>query len=72
MLNLQRLLWEGDQEAVRRSGRDEPICIAIHMCMDVMLGISLYSYHYPKLAIMLMLSFHLSCVLSNKIGEQEG
>jgi hypothetical protein len=28
---------------VKRSGRDEPMWVAIHMCMEVMLGISLYS-----------------------------
>jgi hypothetical protein len=35
---------------VKRSGRDEPIWIVIHMCMEAMLGISLYSYLYLKLA----------------------
>jgi hypothetical protein len=28
---------------VKRSGIDEPIWIAIHKCMEAMLGISLYS-----------------------------
>jgi hypothetical protein len=41
-----------------RSGRDEPMWIAIHMCMEAMLRISLYSYPYLKLAK--MLSFILS------------
>jgi hypothetical protein len=35
---------------VKRSGRDEPMWVAIHMCMEAMLGISLYSYLYLKLA----------------------
>jgi hypothetical protein len=44
ILNWQRPLWEGDQEVVKRSGRDEPMWVAIHKCMEAMLGISLYSY----------------------------
>jgi hypothetical protein len=46
ILNWQIALWEGDQEVVKRSGRDEPIQVVIHMCMEAMLGISLYSYPY--------------------------
>jgi hypothetical protein len=40
--------------------------------MEAILGISLYSYIYLKLAKMLCLSYYLSCFLFNKIGEQEG
>jgi hypothetical protein len=29
---------------VKRSGGDESIWVVMHMCMEVMLGISLYSY----------------------------
>jgi hypothetical protein len=29
---------------VKRSGRDESIWVVIHLCMEAMLGISLYSY----------------------------
>jgi hypothetical protein len=32
---------EGDQEVVKRSGRDESIRVAIHMCMEAVLGSSL-------------------------------
>jgi hypothetical protein len=32
------------------SGRDEPIWVVIHLCMEAMLGISLYSYLHLKLA----------------------
>jgi hypothetical protein len=46
--------------------------VAIHMCMETMLGISLYSYLYLKLAKTLCLSYYLLCFLFNKIGEQEG
>jgi hypothetical protein len=34
-----------------------------------MLGISLYSYPYLKLAKMIYLSYYLLCFLFNKIGE---
>jgi hypothetical protein len=38
--------------------------------MEEMLGISLYSYLYLKLAKMLCLSYYLLCFLFNKIGEE--
>jgi hypothetical protein len=57
---------------VKRSGRDESIWVAIHMCMITILGISLYSYLYLKLANTLHFSNYLLCSLFNKIGEQEG
>jgi hypothetical protein len=50
ILNWQRPLWEGDQEVVKSSGRDEPMWVAVHKCIKAMLGISLYSYLYLKLA----------------------
>jgi hypothetical protein len=31
ILNWQRPLWEGDQEVAKRSGRDEPMWVAINM-----------------------------------------
>jgi hypothetical protein len=34
---------------VKRSGRDKSVWVVIHMCMEVMLGLSLYSYPYLKL-----------------------
>jgi hypothetical protein len=40
----QRSIWEGDLEVVKMSGRDESIQVVIHMCMEAMLGISLYNY----------------------------
>jgi hypothetical protein len=52
---------------VRRSGRDESMWVAIHMWMEAMLGISLYSYLYLQLAKMLCLSYYLLCFLFNKI-----
>jgi hypothetical protein len=55
---------------MKRSGRDEPIQVVIHMCREAMLGISLYSYLYLKLAKMLCLSYYLLCFFFNKIGEE--
>jgi hypothetical protein len=56
---------------VKGSGRDEPVWVAIHMCMEAMLGTSLYSYLYLKLAKTVCLSYYFLCFLFNKIGEQE-
>jgi hypothetical protein len=53
---------------VKRSGRDESVWVVKHMCMEAMLGISLYSYLYLKVAKILCLSYYLF----NKTGEQEG
>jgi hypothetical protein len=40
--------------------------------MEAVLGISLHSYLYPKLAKMLCLSYYHLCFLFNKIGEEGG
>jgi hypothetical protein len=63
ILNWQESLSEGDQEVVKRSGRDELMWVSIHKCMEAMLGICLYSYLYLKLAKMLCL-FLLSPMFS--------
>jgi hypothetical protein len=60
---------EGDQEVVTMSGRDEPIQVVIHLCIEAMLGISLYSDTYLKLAKVLCLSHYCLCLLFNKLGE---
>jgi hypothetical protein len=39
ILNWQRPPWEGHQEVVKRSGRDEPMWVAILKCMEAMLEI---------------------------------
>jgi hypothetical protein len=57
---------------VKRFGIDEPMWVAIYRCVEAMLGISLYSYLYLKLAKMLCLSYYWLCFLFNNIGEQEG
>jgi hypothetical protein len=55
---------------VKSSGRDEPIRVVIHMCMEAMLGISLYSYLYLKLAKMLCLSYYFLCFVFNKLEKR--
>jgi hypothetical protein len=70
VLNWQRPLWEGDQEVEKSSGRNEPVWVAIHKCLEAMLGISLYSYLYPKLTKTICLSYYLLCFLFNKIKEE--
>jgi hypothetical protein len=57
---------------VKRYGRNEPMLVVIHKCMEAMLGISLYSYLYLKQEKMLCLSYYLLCFLFNKIGEEDG
>jgi hypothetical protein len=57
ILNLQRPLWEGDQEVVKRYRRDEPTGAVIHICMEAIQGI--YSYLYLKLAKTLCFSYLL-------------
>jgi hypothetical protein len=59
ILNWQRPLCEGDWEVVKRSGRDEPIWVVIHMCMEAMLGIPLYGSLYLKLAKKLCFSYYV-------------
>jgi hypothetical protein len=46
--------------------------VVIHMCMEAMLGICLYSSLYLKLAKTLCLSYYLLHFLFNKTGEQKG
>jgi hypothetical protein len=41
-----------------------------NMCMEAILGISLYTYPYLKLARTLCLSYYWLCLLFNKIGEE--
>jgi hypothetical protein len=63
-------LWEGNWEVLKRSGRHEPVWVVIHMCLEAILGISLYSYPYLNLEKMLCLSYYLLRFLFNKIGEE--
>jgi hypothetical protein len=58
---------------MKKSGRDEPVWVVIHMCMETTQGISLYSYLYVKLAKMLcfyyLLFFFLLQKSENKRAE---
>jgi hypothetical protein len=38
--------WEGDQEIFKSSGKGESTWVVTHVCMEAMVGISLYSYLY--------------------------
>jgi hypothetical protein len=58
------------KEVMKRSGRDEPIQVLIYMCMEAMLGTSLYSYLYLKVAKTLCLFYHCFCLLLNKIRKK--
>jgi hypothetical protein len=68
---MKRSLWEGDQEIVKRSGRDESIWVVIHMCMEAMLGISLYIIlmsNYQKHYLFVI----IACVFSSTRLEKRG
>jgi hypothetical protein len=55
---------------VKRSGRDEPMQVAIPKCMEAMPGVSLYSHLYLKL-VFLIISYVFSPTKSeNKRAEQ--
>jgi hypothetical protein len=66
ILNWQRPQLEGDQEVLKRSGRDEPMCVAIPKLMETTLGISLYSYLYLKLAKTVSLSYLIFSLQQNR------
>jgi hypothetical protein len=59
---------------VKRSGKDEPVWVVIHMCMEATLGISLYRYFYlnwQKCSVFLIISYVFSSTKSeNKKVEQ--
>jgi hypothetical protein len=59
---------------VKLSGREEPVLVAINMCMEAMPGISLYSYLYLKLGkcYVFFYYYYLLCFFFNKSREQEG
>jgi hypothetical protein len=57
---------------VKRSGRDEPMWVAVHKYIEVKLGIFLKNYLYLKLEKTLGLSYCLLSFLLNKISKQEG
>jgi hypothetical protein len=72
ILNWQRPLWKGDWESMEEVGLKLINVGCNTQCMEAMLGISLNSYLYPKLAKAICLSYYLLGFLFNKTGEQEG
>jgi hypothetical protein len=56
---------EGDREVVKNSGRDESIWVVIHLCMEAVLGIFLYSLSLTQLAKTLCLSYYCLCLHQN-------
>jgi hypothetical protein len=70
---MNRSSWEGDQEVMKRSGRDESIRVVINLCMEAMLGISLYSYPYFNLRkhfVFLIIAYVFSSTKLKKREEQ--
>jgi hypothetical protein len=64
---------EGDREVVKRSGRDESIQVVIHLYMEAMLGISLYSYsylNYQKRFVFLIIAYVFFSTKLEKWSEQ--
>jgi hypothetical protein len=59
ILNWPRSLWEGDYGVVKKIGRNEPIGVEIHVCMETTQEISLYSYLYFRLAKTPCFSYYL-------------
>jgi hypothetical protein len=58
---------------VKRSGRDESIPVVIHLCMEVMLGISPYSYPYlnsQKCYVFLIIAYVFFSTKLEKRAEQ--
>jgi hypothetical protein len=72
-LQQQRSIWEGEQELVKRSGRDELILVVTHLCMEAILEISLYSYPYlnwQKCFVFLIIAYVFSSPKLEKRAEQ--
>jgi hypothetical protein len=51
---------------MKRSGKEKPIWVVIHICMETTLRISPYSYLYLKLAKTLCFSYYLYVFSSTK------
>jgi hypothetical protein len=70
ILNQPRPSWEGDYGGVKKTDRNEPIGVEIHICMETTQGNSLCSHLYLKLAKMPCFSFYLLPFFFYKIREQ--
>jgi hypothetical protein len=69
-LNWLRPLWEEDQRVVKRTGKDEPMWVVIHICLEITQGISLYSYFYLKLEKIPCFSYYLLFSSSTKLENR--
>jgi hypothetical protein len=58
-----------DQEVTKKPGRNEPMWVAIHMCMEAIRGSYLCSYLYHQQTKLICLFYYLLCLLFNKMGE---
>jgi hypothetical protein len=65
-LKLAKPLWEGDEELMKRSSRDEPMWVVTHMCMETTQGISPCSYLHLKLAKMLFFLSYMFFLQQNQ------
>jgi hypothetical protein len=63
--------WVGNEGRVKRTGRDEPIGIVIHKCLETTQGITLCSYLYLKFVKTPCFSNNVLCFFFYKIREQE-
>jgi hypothetical protein len=69
ILNWPRSLWEGDYGVVKKIGRNEPIGVEIHVCMETTQEISLYSYLSQSSKTPCFSYYHL-CFFLYEIREQ--
>jgi hypothetical protein len=62
-------IWEGDQELLKRSGRDESTWVVTHLYMEAMLGISL-QLSLSQLAKIVYFSYYCLCFLFDKSRDK--
>jgi hypothetical protein len=75
ILNWPGLPWEGDyfplpMKGVKKTGRDEPVGVEIHISMETTERISLCNYFYLKLEKTPCFSNYVLCFFFYKIREQ--
>jgi hypothetical protein len=70
-LKIVKVTMGRGQRGVKRTGRDEPIGVVMHIHMETTQGISLHSYLYLKLAKTPCFSYYLLCFFFYKIQESK-
>jgi hypothetical protein len=55
---------------VKRSGRDEPVGVVMHKCVETTKGIYLYKYLYLKLAKTPCFSYYLYAFSFKKLAKK--